>query len=188
MFSSDNGPVVDDGYQDQAAEKLGSHKPAGVYRGGKYSIFDGGTRVPWIARWPGHIKPDSVSDAMISQVDLTATLAALSGQKLPDNGAPDSFNEMHALLGESSTGRPYVVEHSQSLAIIEDGWKYIEPNSGQKYNRNSDTETGNDPQPQLYDVREDPGERNNLAAREPARVAQLRSLLDKIKSQSQTRP
>ena len=69
IFTSDNGPVVDDGYQDQAKELLGSHKPAGPLRGGKYSAFDGGTRVPFIVYWPGKVKPGK-SDAMVSQVDF----------------------------------------------------------------------------------------------------------------------
>ena len=81
MFSSDNGPVVDDGYKDEAVEKLGAHKPAGPLRGGKYSKFDGGTRVPMMARWPGHVKPDTQSAALISQVDLFASFATLTGEK-----------------------------------------------------------------------------------------------------------
>lgn len=118
MFSSDNGPVVDDGYRDQAVERLGSHKPAGVYRGGKYSNFDAGTRVPWIVRWPARVKADQTSDAAISQVDLASTLAALTGQVVPAGAAPDSMNELGALLGESKTGRPWVIEHAGALSII----------------------------------------------------------------------
>ena len=82
IFSSDNGPVVDDGYRDQAVEKLGDHKPAGPLRGGKYSAYDGGTRVPFVVRWPGTVKP-GVSAAPLSQVDLLASFAALAGRKLP---------------------------------------------------------------------------------------------------------
>ena len=106
MFSSDNGPVVDDGYRDQAVEKLGGHKPAGIYRGGKYSNFDGGTRVPFMVRWPGHVKPDSTSDAMFSQLDMFASLAGLAGVKgLRTNAAPDSFNQLPALLGTLEKGQ-----------------------------------------------------------------------------------
>jgi arylsulfatase A-like enzyme len=92
IFSSDNGPVVDDGYRDQAVEKLGSHKPAGRLRGGKYSIFDGGTRVPMMARWPAHIKPDSVSPALITQADLLASFAAFNGTNNAAGRRADSFN------------------------------------------------------------------------------------------------
>ena len=103
IFTSDNGPVVDDGYQDRSPELLGDHKPAGPYRGGKYSAYDGGTRVPFIAQWPGRIKPGT-SNALLSQVDLLSSLASFSGQKLPADAAPDSFDVMPALLGESEDG------------------------------------------------------------------------------------
>ena len=89
ILTSDNGPVVDDGYRDDAVEKLGGHKPAGPWRGGKYSNFEGGTRVPFIVRWPGHVAPGT-SDALVSQVDLLASFAALAGQKLSPADAPDS--------------------------------------------------------------------------------------------------
>ena len=80
VFSSDNGAVIDDGYHDQAVELLGAHMPSGASRGGKYSAFEGGTRVPLIVRWPGNVKAGAVSDALFSQVDFYASLAALSGQ------------------------------------------------------------------------------------------------------------
>jgi len=181
MFSSDNGPVVDDGYQDQAAERIGSHKPGGMFRGGKYSNFDAGTRVPWIVRWPERVKPDRTSAAMISQVDLPATLAALTGQKFDTATAPDSMNVLGALLGESKTGRPFVVEHASVLSIVQDGWKLISPSNGPKIQTTTNTELGNDPQPQLYNLLEDPGERNNVAAQEPGRVRALTELLDKLR-------
>jgi arylsulfatase A-like enzyme len=80
ILSSDNGPTLDDGYKDGANEKVGSHRPAGPLRAGKYSLFEGGTRIPFIVRWPGHVQP-GVSDALVDQVDLAASLAALTGQK-----------------------------------------------------------------------------------------------------------
>lgn len=187
MFSSDNGPVVDDGYQDMAVEKLGSHKPAGIYRGGKYSNFDGGTRVPWIVRWPDRVKADRVSGAAISQVDLLSSLASLTGQKLNPEAAPDSFDELPALLGESKTGREYVIEHAGSLSILKDGWKYIRAGNGPRVQKATNTELGNDPEPQLYDLRNDPSERNNLAAREPERTKNLAALLDSVQSAGRSR-
>ena len=117
IFSSDNGPVVDDGYRDEAVEKLGDHKPAGPWRGGKYSAYDGGTRVPFLARWPGHIKPGA-SSALVDQVDLLSTFAALTGQAAPSDAAPDSFNELPALLGRSKHARDQVVEHAGALSLI----------------------------------------------------------------------
>ena len=101
ILSSDNGPVVDDGYEDQAVEKLGDHKPAGPWRGGKYSNFEGGTRVPFLVRWPGRVKPGT-SEALISQVDFIASFAALTGQSLGRDDAPDSMN---VLRSSGATGR-----------------------------------------------------------------------------------
>lgn len=180
IFSSDNGPVVDDGYRDQAVEKLGSHKPTGPLRGGKYSNFDGGTRVPLIVRWPGRVKPRSVSSALLSQVDFLASFAALTGQQVPERDL-DSVNVLPALLGRSKTARQSLVEHAGALALIEGDWKLIAPSKGRKLNPNTNTELGNDPSPQLYHLASDPGERNNLAARYPERVQHMSTLLEKIR-------
>jgi arylsulfatase A-like enzyme len=188
IFSSDNGPVVDDGYKDQAAEKLGGHQPAGILRGGKYSKFEGGTRVPTMLRWPGHVKPDSISPALISQVDFYSSLATLTGQNLPSEAAPDSFNVLPALLGESKAGREWVIEHAGTLALMEGDWKLIAPSNGQRVNANTNTELGNDPQPQLYDTARDPGEKNNLAAQYPERVQQMSAALEKFRAAERTRP
>ena len=94
---------MDDGYKDDAVEKLGGHKPAGPLRGGKYSNFEGGTRVPFIVRWPAKVKP-GVSDALICQIDFLASFAALTGQTLDENDAPDSFNVLPTLLGSALDG------------------------------------------------------------------------------------
>lgn len=187
MFSSDNGPVVDDGYRDQAVEKLGGHKPAGIYRGGKYSNFDGGTRVPFVVRWPDHVKADSTSDALFSQVDLFASLAALANYKLPENWAPDSFNELPAMLGHSKQGRPYVIEHAGSLAIIQENWKLIAPSQGARMNQETATELGNDPAPQLYNLGDDPSERNNVAGQYPELARKLADVLHRVTGQTGTR-
>jgi arylsulfatase A-like enzyme len=186
IVTSDNGPVVDDGYKDQAVELLGDHKPAGPLRGGKYSLFDGGTRVIFIARWPDKIKP-GVSDALFSQVDMLASLATLTGQKLEPQDAPDSFNEIDALLGMPSAGREWLVEHSGRLSIIKDNWKFIEAGEGQKILIQTNTETGCDPLPQLYDLKNDLGEKINLAEKYPDKVRALDSLLVKIRNDGRTR-
>lgn len=182
MFSSDNGPVVDDGYRDQAVEKLGAHKPAGPLRGGKYSKFDGGTRVPMMLRWPGHVKKDAVSGALIGQVDLCASLAALTGQSMPASAAPDSVNVMPALLGQTQTARRSLVEHAGTLGLVEGDWKYIAPSNGPKVNQNTHTEMGNDPEPQLYNLAEDLGEKVNLAKQQPERLAQMAATLEAVKA------
>jgi arylsulfatase A-like enzyme len=187
MFGSDNGPVLDDGYKDQAAEKVGAHKPAGVFRGGKYSNYDGGTRVPFLIRWPNHIKPDTTSDALMCHVDLLHSLATLTGQKLPAGAAPDSFDLMQAFLGKAKKGRPYLVEHATSLALVEGDWKLIRHHSGPKTNLTGN-ELGNDPKDQLFHITKDPGERENLAEQEPERVKAMNSTLDGIQKKGRSRP
>ena len=180
IFTSDNGPVVDDGYKDGAVEKLGSHKPGGPFRGGKYSAFEAGTRIPFIVRWPGHVKP-GVSAALMSQVDLLASFAALTGQKLAPADAADSVDHLSALLGTSATGRTQLVESAGGLALRQGQWKYIEPNKRQKINKETNTELGNDTVPQLYDLSADPGETRNLAPEQPARVQSMTAELDAIR-------
>jgi arylsulfatase A-like enzyme len=186
IVSSDNGPVVDDGYKDQAVELLGTHKPAGPLRGGKYSLFDGGTRVIFIAGWKGQIKP-GITDALFSQIDLMASFASLTGQTLSGSDAPDSFDNINTLLGKSKAGREWLVEHSGRLSVIKGDWKYIEPGPGVKLEVNTNTETGNDPLPQLYDLKSDIGEKNNIASQNPAVVKELTELLLKIKDGGRTR-
>lgn len=187
ILTSDNGPVVDDGYQDQAVEKLSGHKPSGPLRGGKYSAFDAGTRVPFIVRWPERVMAGE-SDALMCQIDFLSSLASLTDQKLAADDAPDSFDVLNALMGKSSSGRDHLVEHAGTLSLIKGIWKYIEPSKGPKIARNVNIELGNDPQPQLYNLKDDLGERHNLAAEHPEIVKKLASLLEKIKSDGRSRP
>jgi arylsulfatase A-like enzyme len=191
IFTSDNGPVIDDGYRDQAVEKLGGHTPAGPFRGGKYSTFEGGTRVPFVVRWPARVKP-GVSDALVSQVDFLASFSALVGQPAGDLSAVargesprakvDSENMLPALLGESKTGRAVLIEQAAArLALRQGPWKYMPASQGPRVQQNTNTETGNDPEPQLYDLGKDPGERTNLAAAHPEKVRELAALLEGIR-------
>jgi arylsulfatase A-like enzyme len=182
IFSSDNGPVVDDGYRDDAVEKLSGHKPAGPLRGGKYSNFDGGTRIPMIARWPGHIQADAQSSALLSQVDYFASFGAIAGQKPAPGAAPDSMDMHDAILGRDRKGREWLVEHAGALGLVEGDWKLILPSNGQKINRNTNTEMGNDPAPQLYDLSKDIAEKNNVADQNPDRVKAMMARLAKIKA------
>jgi arylsulfatase A-like enzyme len=187
IFTSDNGPVVDDGYKDQAVEKLSGHKPAGPLRGGKYSAFDAGTRVPFILRWPGRVEP-GLSDALICQIDFMASFAALTRQRLKQNDAPDSFDVLSALIGKARMGRDHLVEHAGTLSLIKGDWKYIEPGRGPRINRNVNIELGNDREPQLYNLKSDIGERHNLASDHPELVRELAALLKKIRNDRHTRP
>jgi len=186
ILSSDNGPVVDDGYKDQAVEKLGDHKPAGPLRGGKYTIWEGGTRVPLILRWPGRVKP-GVSDALVCQIDLLASFAALTGQRLAIDDAPDSANVMPALYGEAKAGRDHVVEHAGLLALRQGSWKYIEPGRGQRL-VNTNAQTGQAQLGQLYNLSNDLGETNNVAAQQPAKVQEISPMLQQLRERGRSRP
>ncbi|MFO0959679.1 MAG: arylsulfatase [Isosphaeraceae bacterium] len=180
ILSSDNGPVVDDGYQDEAVKRLGDHRPAGPLRGGKYSLFEGGTRVPFLARWPKRIRPGT-SDALVCQVDLFASLAQLLDRKLPEGTAPDSEAILPALLGESARGRDELVHQGARLALRQGPWKYIPPGPGPAVQANTNVESGNAMMPQLYDLRADLGETRNLAAEHPDRVEAMAARLKEIR-------
>jgi arylsulfatase A-like enzyme len=183
IFTSDNGPVVDDGYADGAAADLNGHKPAGPLRGGKYSLYEGGTRVPFIVSWPGRVKAGE-SDAIVTQVDFMASFAALLGKELPADAAPDSFNVMPALLGESKTGRQYVIEHAGGAQSIRKGnWKLV-PNPPRPRAQQNRGAAG---PPELYDLVNDIGETKNLAKEHPDVVEELSDLLEKVQAQDRTR-
>jgi len=181
IFSSDNGPVIDDGYKDDAVEKLGAHKAAGPWRGGKYSLFEGGTRVPFLVRWPGRVKP-GVSDALMCQLDFHATLAALAGAPLDAEAVKDSQNHAPALLGESKTGREALIVQANGLAVRAGSWKFLPARQGPKRNVHTNVEIGSDPQPQLFDLATDSGETRNLAMQHPEKVAELSAALEKARA------
>lgn len=182
IVTSDNGPVVDDGYQDRAVELLGDHKPWAFMRGGKYSIFEAGTRVACMARWPKRIEPGQVTAAAISNVDMFATLAALTNTSLDAGEAPDSQNMLDALTGKDPKGRDYIIEHAGTFSISKDGWKYIEPSNGEAYNKYTNIELGNSKEEQLYNIIEDRGEKNNLASQYPDKIEELKRILEKEKA------
>ena len=180
IFSSDNGPVLDDGYQDEAVTKINGHRPLGSLRGGKYSAFEGGTRVPFITYWPGKIKP-GVSDALVCQIDFLASFSSMLKTNLPKEEAKDSENVLAALLGTSGKGRQVLVQQGGALSIVKDGWKYIAPGSGPRLLALTNIESGNSPAPQLYNLKQDLGEQNNLAAKYPEKVKELAQLLATLK-------
>jgi arylsulfatase A-like enzyme len=174
ILTSDNGPVLDDGYADGAVRDLNGHTPAGPLRGGKYSIYEAGTRVPFIVRWPGRVTP-GVSDALVSLMDFSASFAAMTGQKISAGDAPDSLNVLPALLGDSKIGRAKLVEHDGARVLgFRDGvWKYIEPERRVRANAEYS------PLGELYDLGNDLGERKNLAESQPEKSKTLSAeLLD----------
>lgn len=184
VFSSDNGPVLNDGYDDLAAELLGEHQPAGPFRGGKYSAFEGGTRVPTIVSWPGVVKP-GISDALVNQIDLYASLAKLTGQIPGVNDAPDSEEFLNTWLGKSAKGRKSMLEEAFTLAFREGEWKYINPieKPTPEWLKNKDVETALSNEVQLYNLQNDQAERVNIASKNPERVKEMQEQLKKIRQE-----
>ena len=182
IFSSDNGPVLDDGYADQAATRIGNHKPAGEFKGGKYSAYEGGTRVPTIAYWPGKIAA-GVSDALISQVDFFASLAKLVGVEIENKAtAPDSFELLDVLMGKSKIGREMMIEEAFTMSLRMGDYKYIAPQTKPTpgWLANKDVASGLQQTPQLYNLKADPKEEHNLAAQQPDKTEELANQLTKL--------
>lgn len=163
IFTSDNGPVYDDGYDDgttvlrSTGEVDRGHDGSGIFRGGKYQIYEGGTRVPFIVRWPAKIQP-GVSDALVNQIDFIASFAKLHGLEVPDNEAMDSRNTLDAFLGTAPKGLPFMIEEAgKALALRVDDWKYIA--AGRRKNS-----------ARLFDLAADPGETKNLIKQHPEKA------------------
>lgn len=183
LFSSDNGPVLFDGYYDGAEEMNGAHRPAGPWRGGKYSVWEGGTRMPLIVSWPGTIDP-GISGALVSQVDLLRSFAALVGAELPANTALDSQNVLDALLGKSDEARERLVQQGIGIQALREGdWKYIPP--GQVSSRRGLSGFDKEPtgkQGALFYLPEDTGETRNLAHVYPRKARRMRERLQLLGS------
>ena len=180
VLTSDNGPVVDDGYADKAVELLGDHRPWGELRGGKYSNFEAGTRVPFIVHWPAVVKP-GISNALFSHIDMFGSMEKLTGQDMGETAGIDSQDYLAILTGEDKKGRDYVIESSGSLSISDGEWKYITPNKGPAYNKLTNTELGNSTDDQLYDLSEDVGEKQNVAEKYPDKVKEMKRILEQEK-------
>ena len=166
ILTSDNGPVLDDGYKDQAVELVGKHRPAGPLRGWKTTMYDGGVRVPFMLRWPAMVKP-GVSDAFVCQMDLLASFAGLLGQTYPDK--LDSRNTLKAFLGKSKKGREeLVIEGMFNYAYRKGDWALIPP-----YRKQTEY--------QLYNLKEDIGQKHNLADKYPKKVKELTDEFEALK-------
>ncbi len=186
IITSDNGPVLDDGYADNAEDLVGEHAPAGPFRGAKYSSFEGGSVVPFIVHWPAGVHGGRTSSALVSQIDNVATLAALIGTPLPKGAAPDSRNALPTWLGETKKSREYAVKMAanHNLVLRSGRWKYIpEHAGGPMITWGPKIETGNAPTPQLYDMKKNgSGERNNVADKHPKVIKAMTSLLTAIQN------
>ena len=178
IFTSDNGPVLDDGYRDQAVEKIGDHTPAGPLRGGKYSLYDGGTRVPFILQWKGSVVP-AVSDALVCQVDFLASFAKLLNANLDEN--TDSENLLPAFLGKTNRGREdLVVEAMRKLAYRNENWILIPPYEGEKVYTTVNIETGKSTDYQLFDLDSDIRQKTNLAKTNPEKLNELKQRFQQL--------
>ncbi|WP_430935088.1 sulfatase family protein [Saccharicrinis sp. 156] len=178
VFSSDNGPVLNDGYYDDAVEKLGNHTPGGMLRGGKYSMFEAGPRVPFMTYWKGTIKP-GVSDALVCQVDLLASLAKMVGVEAEEN---DSEDILSALLGKSNKGRKnLIVEANGKTAYRTGDWAMIPAYEGSPMSWKSGNETAIAPEFQLYNLKKDIGQKNNLAKSNPEVLQKLIAEFEEIR-------
>ena len=181
VFSSDNGPVLNDGYYDDAVEKIGNHDPKGGLRGGKYSIFEAGTRVPFITYWKGKIKPQT-SNAIICQMDLLASITEIVGAK---ETTTDSKNLADVFLGKSNKGREnLIIEATGKTALRSGDWLYIPAYQGKNFREAVGIEVGNLPYEQLYNVEEDKGQQNNLAEINHRKLLQMKETFIKLRGEN----
>ena len=194
IFCSDNGPVLDDGYKDDAVEKNGRHRAAGPYRGGKYSVYEGGTRTPFITRWKNRIAPGE-SDQVVCTIDLCASLATLIGQELPVDGCLDSFDVLGALLGaDGATGRAHLVQQDNgangTYALRVGEWKLHWHSKNTARNLVVETQLANSKVPtfQLFNINTDPGEKVNVLAENQSVGNRLKEQLIGIIKDGRSRP
>ncbi|HEX4141351.1 MAG TPA: sulfatase-like hydrolase/transferase, partial [Candidatus Methylacidiphilales bacterium] len=193
IFSSDNGPIFNDGYADGSIKEANGHKPAGPYRGGKYQIYEGGTRVPFIVSWPGIVAPGN-SSALVNQIDLYASIADLIGAPQSTPSRPDSVDVLKALLGHSTEGRTSMVEQDfgPTLALREGPWKFVGPHKQERQDHKlmeeGDTTQGPSLAPgiALYNLEDDPHEDHDVAAQHPDIVRKMSAELDKIRAAGTT--
>lgn len=184
ILTSDNGPVLDDGYDDKAEELINGHSPTGPFRGNKYSSFEGGTAVPFIVSWRDSIAPGQESDALVSHIDLMRSLGSLFNARIPRESARDSRDHLSTILGKDKISREYLTEMSNThvISVRSGKWKYIEPSDGPKMiTWGPKIETGNLPEHQLYDMSTDQGERKNVAAEHPDVVEKMQQYIREVR-------
>ena len=184
IITSDNGPVLDDGYRDQAVELCGDHHPGGPFRGGKYSAFEAGSAVPFIVYWPAGTAGGVSSDALASLIDVPASLSALVGTKPSANEIPDSQNQLAVWLGQSRVPREYAVSmaSNRSLTLRTQHYKYISPSDGgPMITWGPKIETGYRSTPQLYDLYDSNYESADISAQKPKVLQRLQRLLGVVR-------
>jgi arylsulfatase A len=185
LVCSDNGPVLDDGYQDRAIEDLGDHDPNGPFRGGKYNVYEGGVRTPMIAWWPGKISP-RVSDQVICTIDYPRTFAAIAGVQLAAGDCPDSVDLSGLLLDSNGKGRDSLVVQdngqSGSFGYRKGRWKLVRCDSQRANNVELRLTPSKVPKYQLFDLDSDPSESRDLIEQNPelaqAMIEELQKTID----------
>ena len=190
LFTADNGP---EHYAYERIRKFG-HRSSGPLRGVKRDLYEGGHRVPFLVRWPGVVKPNSVSNALVSQVDIMATLAAAVGAELPANAAPDSENLMAVWKENAPSPRRSIVHNTfeNAYAVRHDNWLLIAAKSGAhskvpSWFNDENGYTDDDLPGELYDLSADLAQKINLYAKEPAKVAELTEIMNAIRARGQAR-
>ncbi len=193
IFCSDNGPVMDDGYADEALEKLKDHRAAGPYTGGKYSVYEGGTRTPFITRWKGSIKP-GVSDEVVSTIDIYDSVASLTGASIPDDAALDSFDVAGAMFGrEGAKGRDEFVQQDNggkgNFGFRSGDWKLVRHDKKKARNLfvEQKLENVDVPKFQLFNLKTDPSEKNNVIDANSEIAEKLKTRLAEIIEAGRTR-
>ena len=187
VFTSDNGGVMDDGYED-----VGNfdHPCNGTLRGFKGSLWEGGHRVPFIARWPGHIQPGGECGELIAHLDMLATFASLTGQTLPADAAVDSMNVLPALLGQphNKPVRDNFISHSGGtkgpFSVRQGSWVLVQGGGGKGYAVARNAKAG----PKLFNLATDLAQEKDLATENPEKVKELRALVEQLKAAGRSRP
>jgi arylsulfatase A-like enzyme len=202
IFTSDNGPEITGEVKPGVYDRMQQfgHRSSDGLRGAKRDVWEGGHRVPFIARWPGQIKAGAVSDETMCHVDFMATIAAVVGANLPDHAAEDSVNVLPVLLGKklSDPAREATVHHSAQgrFALRKGDWVLIDAPSGDdngprgepRWLKDERGYTPHDQPGELFNLREDPAQRHNRFAEKPQLVAELKALLAKYQREGRSTP
>ena len=188
IVTSDNGGVLDHGdkpERDGDVKSNNGHAFNGPLRGTKGTPYEGGTRVPLVVRWPGHVPPGK-SDELVCLVDMLATFASLTGQPLPREAGPDSFNLLPILLGQKSTKpvRQSLIEQARQMGVRQGQWKLVMDGGPRQRGKKGRADAG----AELYNLAEDLSESRNVAAQQPEKVKELTAVLKQARDNGRTRP
>ncbi len=191
IFSADNGA---ESYAYERVRAFG-HRSSGPFRGVKRDLWEGGHRVPFLVRWPGVVPAGRVSDALLSQIDLFATIATAVGAEIPAGSAEDSHDQLALLRGGETSARASLVHNTneKGYAVRQGDWVLIDAPTGgvtrvPPWVDEANGYTKNDQPGELYHLREDPGQKHNRFAELPDKVAELRAELQRIRGNGEVRP